>query len=68
MKKYYKYKTIPGIVYTIRQVTAKQDEWQRILPKPAANPYLNDHLALVKALQCVYMIEMTAKEIQELNI
>ena len=68
MKKYYKYKTIPGIIYTIRQVTAKQDEWQRILPKPAAQPYININLALVKALQFGYMIEMTAKEIQELQL
>lgn len=68
MKKYYKYKTIPGIYYTIRKVTDKQDEWQRILPKPEAQPYLNDRLALVKALQFGYMVEMTAKEIQELNI
>lgn len=68
MKKYYKYTTIPGFVYTVRKISDKQDEWHRILPKPAAQPYINTNLALVKALQFGFMKEMTAQEIQELNI
>lgn len=68
MKKYYKYTTIPGFVYTVRKISDKQDEWQRILPKPAAQPYVNTKLALVKGLQFGFMKEMTAQEIQELKL
>lgn len=66
MKKYYKYKTIPGFVYTVRRISDDQDEWQRIKPTPVANPFQNKHLALVKALQFGYMVEMTPQEIQDL--